>query len=239
MLALALVLSASACATTGGDPRDPLETMNRGVLAFNDAADAALLTPAARAYRAVLPEGLRGMVRNFFTNLDDVWIGVNNLLQGKPADAAGDGLRFVFNSTLGFFGLIDLASEVGLEKHNEDLGQTLGRDDPGDRLGQPAEHLALGLLEADLGLLDGELRGAVIVPALHGDERDAQAQIRAQVPARVRHLTDGSGLKDVGSRAGEHVEVGVHGAGQGGQRTRQRLTSLSARCFSVASCSGV
>jgi phospholipid-binding lipoprotein MlaA len=127
-LALALVLAAPGCATTGeGDPRDPLETMNRGVLAFNDAADAALLTPAARAYRAVLPEGLRGMVRNFFTNLDDVWIGANNLLQGKPAEAASDGLRFLFNSTLGFFGLIDLASEVGLEKHNEDLGQTLGR----------------------------------------------------------------------------------------------------------------
>ena len=128
MLALGLVLAASGCATTGaGDPRDPLETMNRGVLAFNDAADAALLLPAARAYRVVLPEGLRGMVRNFFTNLDDVWIGTNNLLQGKPADAASDGLRFLFNSTLGFFGLIDLASEVGLEKHNEDLGQTLAR----------------------------------------------------------------------------------------------------------------
>ena len=125
--AVVLALLLGGCATTHGDPRDPLETMNRGVLAFNDAADAALLTPAARAYRAVLPEGLRGMVRNFFTNLDDVWIGANNLLQGKPAEAASDGLRFLFNSTLGFFGLIDLASEVGLEKHNEDLGQTLAR----------------------------------------------------------------------------------------------------------------
>ncbi|HJS37516.1 MAG TPA: VacJ family lipoprotein [Burkholderiales bacterium] len=127
-LAMATVLAASGCATTGdADPRDPLETMNRGILAFNDAADAVVLIPAARAYGAVLPEGLRGMVRNFFTNLDDLWIGANNLLQGKPADAASDWLRFVFNSTLGFFGLIDLASEVGLEKHNEDLGQTLAR----------------------------------------------------------------------------------------------------------------
>jgi phospholipid-binding lipoprotein MlaA len=128
LLATALLVAASGCATTeGADPRDPLETMNRGILAFNDAADAVLLTPAAKAYGVVLPEGLRGMVRNFFTNLDDVWIGANNLLQGKPADAASDGLRFLFNSTLGFFGLIDLASEAGLEKHNEDLGQTLAR----------------------------------------------------------------------------------------------------------------
>jgi phospholipid-binding lipoprotein MlaA len=129
---MALVLAASGCATTGGDPRDPLEGMNRGILAFNDAADAAVLTPAARAYRAVLPEGLRGAVRNFFTNLDDLWIGVNSLLQGKPADAAGDWMRFAVNSTLGLLGVIDLASEAGLEKHNEDLGQTLARWGVGD-----------------------------------------------------------------------------------------------------------
>lgn len=129
---MALALAASGCATSGGDPRDPLETVNRGVLAFNDAADAVLLTPAARAYRAVLPEGLRGAVRNVFTNLDDLWIGANNLLQGKPTDAISDWLRFVFNTTLGFVGVIDVASEAGLEKHNEDLGQTLARWGVGD-----------------------------------------------------------------------------------------------------------
>ena len=129
---MALAFAVSGCATTGGDPRDPLESVNRGVLAFNDAADAALLEPAARAYRAVLPEGLRGAVRNFFTNLDDLWIGANNLLQGKPADAVSDWLRFAFNTTLGFFGVIDLASEAGLEKHNEDLDQTLARWGVGD-----------------------------------------------------------------------------------------------------------
>jgi phospholipid-binding lipoprotein MlaA len=129
---MALAFAVSGCATTGGDPRDPLETVNRGVLAFNDAADAALLEPAARAYRAVLPEALRGVVRNFFTNLDDLWIGANNLLQGKPADAVNDWLRFAFNTTLGFFGVADVASEAGLEKHNEDLGQTLAHWGVGD-----------------------------------------------------------------------------------------------------------
>jgi phospholipid-binding lipoprotein MlaA len=129
---MALAFAVSGCATTSGDPRDPLETVNRGVLAFNDAADAALLEPAARAYRAVLPEALRGVVRNFFTNLDDLWIGANNLLQGKPADAVNDWLRFAFNTTLGFFGVADVASEAGLEKHNEDLGQTLAHWGVGD-----------------------------------------------------------------------------------------------------------
>jgi phospholipid-binding lipoprotein MlaA len=132
MLAMALALAASGCATTGGDPRDPLEGWNRGVLAFNDAADTAVLKPAARLYDAALPEPVQDLVRNFFNNLDDLWIGANNLLQGKPAEGLGDWLRFTFNTTLGFFGLIDVAGAAGLEKHNEDLGQTLARWGMGD-----------------------------------------------------------------------------------------------------------
>jgi len=129
----ALVLAAAGCASTGGgDPRDPLEGWNRGVYAFNDAADAAVLKPVAEAYRTVTPEALREAVRNFFNNLDDLWIGTNNLLQGKPADAFSDWMRFAVNSTFGILGLFDVASRGQLEKHNEDLGQTLARWGVGD-----------------------------------------------------------------------------------------------------------
>ncbi len=125
-LVLALALAASGCATTSADPRDPLEGVNRAVFAFNDKADEIVVRPAARLYRSVTPQGLRDAVRNFFNNIDDLFIGANNLLQGKAETAVNDWLRFAFNSTLGFFGVIDWASDMGLEKHNEDFGQTLG-----------------------------------------------------------------------------------------------------------------
>jgi phospholipid-binding lipoprotein MlaA len=125
LLALALALGSAGCATPGGDPRDPLEGMNRGVLAFNDKADEIVLRPAARLYRNVLPGGLRDVVRNIFNNIDDLFIGVNNLLQGKPADAANDLMRLAVNTTFGLLGAIDWASDMNLEKHNEDFGQTL------------------------------------------------------------------------------------------------------------------
>lgn len=132
-LVLALALAAGGCATTGGgDARDPLEGVNRAVFAFNDQADDIVFRPAARLYRNVTPQGLRDSVRNFFSNIDDLFIGVNNLLQGKVETAVNDWLRFAFNSTLGFFGIIDWASDMGLEKHNEDFGQTLGRWGVGD-----------------------------------------------------------------------------------------------------------
>jgi phospholipid-binding lipoprotein MlaA len=124
-LLLVLALAASGCATSGGDPRDPLEGMNRGVLAFNDKADEIVLKPAARLYRNVLPGAVRDMVRNFFNNLDDLLISVNNLLQGKPEAAANDLMRVAVNTTFGLLGAIDWASDMGLEKHNEDFGQTL------------------------------------------------------------------------------------------------------------------
>lgn len=132
VLLLALALAAAGCATTGSDERDPLEGMNRGVLAFNDALDENLLQPAARLYRNVTPQGLRDAVRNFFNNIDDLFIGANNLLQGKFEDAVNDWLRFAFNTTFGLLGIHDWASAMGLEKHNEDFGQTLARWGAGD-----------------------------------------------------------------------------------------------------------
>jgi len=119
-----VLLAAAGCATTATDPRDPFEGFNRAMYAFNDGLDEVALKPVSRAYKAIAPEPLRGMVRNFFANIDDVFNGLNNLLQGKPLDAVTDWARFGFNTVFGVLGINDVASEMGLEKHNEDFGQT-------------------------------------------------------------------------------------------------------------------
>jgi phospholipid-binding lipoprotein MlaA len=131
-LVLVLALAGAGCASTRSDPRDPLESVNRAVYVFNEKADEMVLRPAARLYRNVTPSGLRDGVRNFFNNLDDLYIGANNLLQGKVELAMSDLMRVAVNTTLGFFGVIDWASDMGLEKHNEDFGQTLARWGVGD-----------------------------------------------------------------------------------------------------------
>jgi phospholipid-binding lipoprotein MlaA len=123
---LLLSIAALAHAQADRDPRDPLEPWNRGVFAFNEAIDAAVLAPAARGYRAVVPQPLRTMVSNFFGNFGDAWSTVNLLLQAKPAAGVQMGMRVATNSVLGIGGLLDIASEAGLERHNEDFGQTLG-----------------------------------------------------------------------------------------------------------------
>jgi phospholipid-binding lipoprotein MlaA len=125
---LALILSGAAgCATTGSDARDPLEGYNRAIYSFNDGFDEAVAKPVATAYRDLLPAQIRTWVRNFFANIADLWIGANDLLQGKPADSVVDWARFAFNSTIGILGLNDVATDMGLEKHDEDFGQTFGR----------------------------------------------------------------------------------------------------------------
>jgi phospholipid-binding lipoprotein MlaA len=123
----------SGCATTnGGDPRDPIEGFNRSMYSFNEGFDEAIGKPVASAYKSVVPDPVRTWVRNFFANIEDVFIGVNNMLQGKIADGWTDWVRFVFNTTIGLAGINDVASEMGLEKHNEDFGQTFGRWGAGD-----------------------------------------------------------------------------------------------------------
>jgi len=124
--ALLLAGTLGGCATSGGNPADPLEPLNRVVFSFNDAADKAVIKPVARAYRAVLPGAVRTGVSNFFSNLEDVWISVNDVLQGKFQQGVDDLGRFLFNSTFGIAGIFDFASELGFQKHNEDFGQTLG-----------------------------------------------------------------------------------------------------------------
>jgi phospholipid-binding lipoprotein MlaA len=106
--------------------RAPLEPLNRSVYRFNEAVDEAIAKPVATAYRDLLHEEIRGRVRNFFSNIGDLWIGVNDFLQGKFFDGFEDWMRFAFNSTIGIFGIHDVASDMGIEKRNEDFGQTLG-----------------------------------------------------------------------------------------------------------------
>ena len=115
----------SGCATPS-DPRDPLEPFNRGAFRFNEQVDMAVVQPASRGYRAVVPQFVRTSVSNVFANVGDVRNALNNALQGKLATAYGDMGRVLINSSLGLLGLFDVASEAGIEKHNEDFGQTLG-----------------------------------------------------------------------------------------------------------------
>lgn len=126
LLAPALALLLSACAATGHDARDPWEGLNRKTFAFNDAVDRAVLKPAAQAYVDVTPSFVRARVSNFFANLADVGTGLNDVLQGKLPHAINDFGRIVVNTTFGVAGLWDVASGLGVEKRNEDFGQTLG-----------------------------------------------------------------------------------------------------------------
>ena len=118
----------AGCASTADrDPRDPWEPLNRGIYKFNDKVDTAVARPVATAYQKAVPSEIRERVRNFFGNLADPFIGVNNFLQGKFEDGVSDWARFAFNTTIGLFGLHDVATDMGYEKHNEDFGQTFGR----------------------------------------------------------------------------------------------------------------
>ncbi|MCX7156457.1 MAG: VacJ family lipoprotein [Rhodocyclales bacterium] len=116
----------AGCATSG-NPKDPIEGFNRAMFAFNEGLDAAIVKPVAKGYDAVLPSPIKTGVTNFFSNIDDLFIGVNNLLQGKVPEAFSDLGRVMINTTVGLLGVIDFASDAGLEKHDEDFGQTFGR----------------------------------------------------------------------------------------------------------------
>lgn len=122
---LAVGMGASAL-DAAPHPDDPLEGFNRKVYSFNDTLDQAFLTPVTNGYRAVAPEFVETGVSNFFSNISDIGNAVNNILQFKLVSAGSDIGRVLINSTFGILGLFDVASEVGLQKHDEDFGQTLG-----------------------------------------------------------------------------------------------------------------
>lgn len=140
-LALIAALSGAGCATVQGptDPQDPWEGFNRGVFEFNQSLDKAVIKPVAEFYQKVTPDPVDKSITSFFSNLNDVIVVLNDLLQFKIEQAVSDLGRFVANSTFGLLGLFDVATYFGLEKHDEDLGQTLGYwgMDPGPYLMLP------------------------------------------------------------------------------------------------------
>lgn len=108
------------------DDNDPWQPLNQGLFAFNQFMDDHLMRPVARTYDQYMPDPVQGGVHNFLSNLQDVNVLVNNLLQFKLRDAASDSGRLLINTTVGVVGVFDVATKTGLEKHNEDFGQTLG-----------------------------------------------------------------------------------------------------------------
>jgi phospholipid-binding lipoprotein MlaA len=130
--ALLIVLSASAagCTTRGAikpDPRDPFERVNRATFAFNDAVDRAVLKPVAKGYRKVAPQFVETGISNFMSNIHYPVVIVNNLLQAKFKPALSDTGRLLLNTTFGLAGFLDPASAAGLDRNDEDFGQTLGK----------------------------------------------------------------------------------------------------------------
>lgn len=126
--ALALV-GLTGCATQNlgpPHPDDPLEASNRAVYEFNDTVDRYVLKPAAEAYRFVIPQPVRTCINNIFSNLGDVWSGINSVLQGRQVDALNTMGRVLLNTTMGLGGCIDIASETGAKRIPNDFGVTLG-----------------------------------------------------------------------------------------------------------------
>lgn len=171
-------------AARAAHPADPWEPFNRGVHAFNEGVDEAVLKPVAGAYRQVLPELVQRGVENVFGNVADLWSAANHLLQGKPEPAAEMTMRVVINTWLGLGGLLDVASEAGLHRQPEDFGQTLGRWGLG-----PGPYVVLPLFGPRT------LRDAAALPL------DWRGSLQALPPqAQQRFLL--SGLDAVQTRAG-------------------------------------
>ena len=123
LLIAALGPTLTSCASTG---TDPFEGFNRKMASFNTGFDTIVLKPAAQGYSKVLPTPVQTAVGNAFANLSDPWTAMNQLLQGRVKLAASDTGRFLVNSTVGVGGLFDVATPLGLTRHQEDIEQTLG-----------------------------------------------------------------------------------------------------------------
>ncbi len=127
LLTVAIAATTVSCASVNGPSpeHDPFESYNRAMFSFNDAVDRHVLKPVAAAYKDYVPSPVRTGVSNFFSNLGDILVVLNDLLQGKFSQARDDSLRFFVNTVFGLFGLFDVASHMELPKHHEDFGQTL------------------------------------------------------------------------------------------------------------------
>ena len=149
-------IALTGCASTPAtNPADPLEPINRGIYKFNDTLDKAVIKPVARGYQAAMPAVVKAMISNFFSNLDDIDVTANDLLQFKLAQGFSDGMRFVVNSTIGVFGLIDVASQGSLKKHQQDFGLTLGKWGIGNGPYLVLPILGPSTLRDTVGLYDG------------------------------------------------------------------------------------
>lgn len=126
LLSLFVLLLLSGCATTAKNPRDPWQGWNRGAQSFNDVLDDYAMKPLAKGYRFVTPSFVDRGVTNFFSNVDDIGVTLNDLLQWKWKQGGLDGGRFLVNTVAGIGGFIDVASMIDFPKHNEDFDQTLG-----------------------------------------------------------------------------------------------------------------
>jgi phospholipid-binding lipoprotein MlaA len=127
-LALAATgLTLAGCATVKDpDPRDPLESFNRGVYTFNDKVDRAVLRPIAVGYTKVTPQPVQSCIHNMFNNISDIWSAANSMLQGRGRDAINTVGRFLFNTTMGVAGCFDVATANGANRIPNDFGTTLG-----------------------------------------------------------------------------------------------------------------
>jgi phospholipid-binding lipoprotein MlaA len=127
LLALCVVLALQACSSVpNADARDPWESMNRRIYAFNDVLDNVAIKPAAKVYADALPSPVRKGIHNFLGNLGDVWSMVNSALQLKGQATVETLMRIQVNTFLGLGGVLDVATEMRLDKRKEDFGQTLG-----------------------------------------------------------------------------------------------------------------
>ncbi|WP_125564103.1 MlaA family lipoprotein [Pseudoalteromonas rubra] len=166
LVGVALALILSGCAQVPEekqDPRDPLQSLNRPLYDFNmDVLDAYILRPAAKGYIAITPAPVRSSLVNFTTNLSAPTDAVNAALQAKPGDAGVNVARFLVNSTVGIFGLFDVAKSLGLEHKDEDFGQTLGVWGVGD-----GAYLMLpGYGPSTVRNLSGDIVDNVVIPKI-------------------------------------------------------------------------
>jgi len=125
LIGLAIFLSGCATSLTSQENHDPLESMNRSVFSFNENADKYALKPVALGYKTIAPDLVQQGAGNFFANLDDVVVVINDILQLKFSEAGQDGTRLLINTFLGLGGLVDFGTDYGFPKRYEDFGQTL------------------------------------------------------------------------------------------------------------------
>lgn len=192
-MALGAALLAGCASGPHANPADPFEGYNRGMTRFNDGLDEAVFKPVATAYKEVTPQPVRSGVTNVFANLGDAWSFVNNLLQLRMAGALDSLVRFNVNTVFGIGGLFDVASEMGIERHKQDFGLTLGR------WGVPSgPYLVLPLLGPstvrDTVALPVDWQGDVVTQIDHVPTRNSLYTLRV-VDTRANLLSAGSVLE--------------------------------------------